>query len=171
MSQNCDFRRLVLLHLSNLSWMDDDLVPMKSKIKGLDYEVLCLPDSAKWNRFSNSPYLHFLFRERYYKSLVQEIKKDGIKRKVILMLHKKSLLMPVLGVARTLLRAKAVDNSTLRVLIMNLNGKISMDKPVSTLEVSRACLKYGISESIIADSKFDPRINPDQEIFRFFSSF
>jgi hypothetical protein len=171
MNKKGGFRKLILSAQSALSWMSHYPVPIPQTIKGLDLELLCLPDSAKWNRFSNYPFLHFLFREPYFRGMVREIKKGGEKRKVILIIHKKRLLMPVLAVARTLLRARAVDDSTLRVLIMNLNGQQSTDKPLSPQEVAHACLQYGVSESIIADSRFDPRTNPDKEVHRFFSSY
>lgn len=123
-----------------------------------------VPDNTLWNFLSRYPFLFKIYFRRDILRFRRIIKRSLMgSEKVMVLIHKRSVIEPMMLLTSEIIKELNVDLSNIRILLIHL-------EKIPDLELLNACERHGVPSSIISDTSKDASSKKLSEVKRFFLS-
>ena len=144
--KKCNYDLLAFGAMSRLYRIEEKVKIVGSPCDNLEVGMIYLPDYKRWNFVSRFPALFRVLYGKDLKNLCDFLSTDlGCCEKAIVLIHKDSVLDPMMAIAGHLLKEEVFENNNFRVIILK-SAKI----PKSRLY--RCLSRHGVPNGILSDA-------------------
>ncbi|HMO17015.1 MAG TPA: hypothetical protein PKA63_00145 [Oligoflexia bacterium] len=141
---------------------DCGTTPVTETRYGEEGALFFVPDSMIWSKICSTRLGFVFFGKRRLRGLLDAICVSTAGKKVVLFVHKPHVFISMCAVARTIVDERVCEWTELRIMILNCR--------IDIRTINRGCNIHRVPLGIIADSRFDPKTDPDREVRRLFLS-